>query len=224
MLSRTCTTWTFSPYMTTSFRPLPRGPFRLYGPFKRCMYNRIWIKVDDCCFRSELESSVHSISRIKVFCVCFWKAFGPEPLYLWLPSQVAGGLSPHQPDRDQWCPLHQPPASGKQKNRTDQKQEISLFRYRRLSIKIKWGLLCRFGLPRKVPLWRDHSWLLQSKTHQNPRPCSPVHCRTVSSSPSKIQVGREETNTSKHWNFSLALLFSIIAVILINTQWHNSSL
>lgn len=64
----------------------------------------------------------------KLFCLCSWKAFGPEPLYLWLPSQVAGGLSPYQPNWDQWCPLYQPPPPSKQKDWTDQKQEIPLFR------------------------------------------------------------------------------------------------
>lgn len=57
-----------------------------------------------------------------------WKAFGSEPIYLWLPSEVAGGLSSYKPYWDQWCPLHQPPPTGKQKNRADQKQEIPLFR------------------------------------------------------------------------------------------------
>lgn len=57
-----------------------------------------------------------------------WKAFGSEPIYLWLPSEVAGGLSSYKPHWDQWCPLHQPPPSGKQKDRPDQKQEIPLLR------------------------------------------------------------------------------------------------
>ena len=93
----------------------------------RCVY-RIRISFDDRCFHSGFESWVHCKSCVKVFCMCFCKAFGPEPLYLWLPSQVAGGLSPYQPNWDQWRPLHQSPATGKQKNWTDQKQEIPLFR------------------------------------------------------------------------------------------------
>lgn len=99
-----------------------------------------------------------------------------------------------------------------------------LNRYRRLSIKIKWGLLCRFGLPWEVPLWRDHGRLFQSETHQNPRPHSPVHRRAVSSSPNKIQVGREGMKASKQWNFCLALLFLMMALILMNTHGRDSPL
>lgn len=57
-----------------------------------------------------------------------WKAFGSEPVYLWLPSEVAGGLPAHKPHWDQRGPVHQPPPAGKQKDRPDQKQEIPLLR------------------------------------------------------------------------------------------------
>ena len=107
---------------------IAKGTFSPLRAIQTMYAYRIRIKFDDPCFHSGFESWVHCKSCVKVFCMCFWKAFGPEPLYLWLPSQVAGGLSPYQPNRNQWCPLHQSPATGKQKNWTDQKQEIPLFR------------------------------------------------------------------------------------------------
>lgn len=53
-------------------------------------------------------------------------------------------------------------------------------RHWRLQIQIKWRLLCRFGLPWEMSLWRDHSGLLQSETEQNSWSYPPVHCRVVS--------------------------------------------
>lgn len=58
------------------------------------------------CFHSGFESLVHCKSCVKVFCMCFWKAFGPEPLICdchlkWLADYL------YQPNRNQWCPLHQ---------------------------------------------------------------------------------------------------------------------
>lgn len=107
---------------------IAKGTFSPLRAIQTMYVYTIWTAFEDCCFRSESESWVHGGSWIKVFRLCFWKAFGPEPLYLWLPSQVAGRLPPYQPNWDQWRALHQPPASGQQKNRTDQKQEVPLFR------------------------------------------------------------------------------------------------
>lgn len=60
---------------------------------------------------------------------------------------------------------------------------LLIHRHGGLQIQAQWRLLCRPGLPWKMPLWRNHSGLLQSKAQQNAWPHSSIYSRTVSLSP-----------------------------------------
>lgn len=64
-----------------------------------------------------------------VLCVSV-QSLGAKPLYLWLPSEVAGRLPAGQSHRDERRPLHQPSTARQQTNRANQEQEVPLLRYR----------------------------------------------------------------------------------------------
>lgn len=69
MLFRISTTWTFSPCMTTSFRPLPRGPSHLSVPFKLCMYTHFGSNlISNVCLFSWMWELSPRQSCIKLFC------------------------------------------------------------------------------------------------------------------------------------------------------------
>lgn len=62
-------------------------------------------------------------------CVCV-QSLSPKPVYLWLPSEVAGWLPAGQSHRDKRCALHQPTTARQQTNWTNQEQEVPLLRYK----------------------------------------------------------------------------------------------
>lgn len=63
-------------------------------------------------------------------CVCVFQSLSPKPVYLWLPSEVAGRLPAGQPHWDKRRPLHQPSTARQQTDRTNQEQEVPLLRYK----------------------------------------------------------------------------------------------
>ena len=72
------------------------------------------------------------VSVCVCMCVCdMWvfQSLSPKPIYLRLPSEVAGRLPSGQSHRDERRPLHEPPAARQQTNRTNQEQEVPLLRY-----------------------------------------------------------------------------------------------
>lgn len=73
---------------------------------------------------------VHDCVWCTCVCVCVFQSLSPKPVYLWLPSEVAGRLPAGQPHWDKRRPLHQPSTARQQTDRTNQEQEVPLLRYK----------------------------------------------------------------------------------------------
>lgn len=77
-----------------------------------------------------LTAYVCFVSSVCVMYMWVYQSFGPKPIYLWLPSEMAGRLPAGQSHRDKWCSLHQPSKARQQTNWTNQEQEVPLLRYK----------------------------------------------------------------------------------------------
>lgn len=110
---------------------IPHLPSPFLWPYSRWRNrtcSQIYIVLTACVFLC--APRVHDCVWCTCVCVCVFQSLSPKPVYLWLPSEVAGRLPAGQPHWDKRRPLHQPSTARQQTDRTNQEQEVPLLRYK----------------------------------------------------------------------------------------------